>query len=79
MLAAVNIGPAALMPPLELRKRHLELPTFPTYLFSRVIARKVAELSPAAVAWPLDAAASAQRARSYPVDGLAPGGEARFT
>ncbi|HEY0782217.1 MAG TPA: hypothetical protein VGE98_07180, partial [Thermoanaerobaculia bacterium] len=52
------------------RERFLDMPTVPTFAGAEILARKVAELAPGAVAWPLDAAASQRRARLYPVAGL---------
>ncbi len=46
------------------------MPTVPAYGMAEVLARKVAEIEPGAVAWPLRADASAERSRRYPVEGL---------
>ena len=68
VLAAGDSGPAALIPTPAWRHRHLDMPTLPTFTMAEVLARKVAEIPPGAVAWPLGAGEA--RARRYPVDGL---------
>jgi hypothetical protein len=42
----------------------------PVFTMAEVLARKVAEIPPGAVAWPLGAARSEGRSRRYPVAGL---------
>ncbi len=61
---------AAMMPSLDWRGRHLEMPTVPLFASSEIVARKIRDLELGAVAWPLDARSSAARARSYPVAGV---------
>ena len=68
VLEARDAGPAAMIPTPKWRQRHLDMPTVPTFAMAEILARKVAEIPPGAVAWPLGA--SEERARRYPVDGL---------
>jgi SAM-dependent methyltransferase len=70
VLEARDAGPAAMIPGPKWRQRHLDMPTVPTFAMAEVLARKVAEIEPGAVAWPLSAGASEERARRYPVAGL---------
>ena len=71
VLAAADGGPATLLPGPEWRQKFLNMPTLPVFAGAEILARKVADLAPGAVAWPLDAEASQRRARCYPLDGLA--------
>ncbi|HSS52963.1 MAG TPA: methyltransferase domain-containing protein [Thermoanaerobaculia bacterium] len=75
VLDAQDSGPAAMIPAPKWRQRHLAMPTVPTFAMAEVLARKVEDIPPGAVAWPLRAGASEERARRYPVAGLrvAPG------
>jgi len=66
--------PAALYPTPEWRLRHLEMPTLPAFAMAEILVRKVREIPPGAVAWPLAAGAGEQRARQYPLSGVARGG-----
>ncbi|HTG35577.1 MAG TPA: methyltransferase domain-containing protein [Thermoanaerobaculia bacterium] len=68
VLEARDAGPAAMIPTPKWRQRHLDMPTVPTFAMAEILARKVEEIPPGAVAWPLGA--SEERARRYPVDGL---------
>jgi hypothetical protein len=70
VLEARDAGSAALIPGPAWRRRHLDMPTVPTFAMAEILARKVEEIQPGAVAWPLHAEASAERARRYPVAGL---------
>jgi hypothetical protein len=70
VLETRDAGPAALIPGPKWRQRHLDMPTVPTFAMAEILARKVAEIQPGAVAWPLHAKASTERARLYPVAGL---------
>jgi SAM-dependent methyltransferase len=70
VLEARDGGPAAMIPAPAWRQRHLDMPTVPTFAMAEILARKVAEIEPGAVAWPLRPGASEERARCYPVDGL---------
>jgi SAM-dependent methyltransferase len=70
VLDAHDSDPAALMPGLSWRHLHLDMPTLPTYTMAEILVRKVAEIEPGAVAWPLQTDASAERSRQYPVAGL---------
>jgi SAM-dependent methyltransferase len=75
VLEAKDSGMAAMIPSPNWRLKHLEMPTIPTFANSEILARKVEDIPAGAVAWPLRAGASAERARRYPVSGLrvAPG------
>lgn len=68
VLDAQDSGLAAMIPVPRWRHRHLDMPTVPTFAMAEILARKVADLEPGAVAWPLKAGAA--RARLYPVAGL---------
>jgi SAM-dependent methyltransferase len=68
VLEARDAGPAALIPGPEWRERHLDMPTVPTFAMAEILARKVSEIQPGAVAWPLGE--GEERARRYPVEGL---------
>jgi len=68
VLEARDAGAAAMIPTPKWRQRHLDMPTVPTFAMAEILARKVEEIPPGAVAWPLGA--SEERARRYPVDGL---------
>jgi SAM-dependent methyltransferase len=70
VLEARDAGPMAMIPGPTWRQKHLDMPTVPAYGMAEVLARKVAEIEPGAVAWPLRADASAERSRRYPVEGL---------
>jgi SAM-dependent methyltransferase len=75
VLAAADSGAATLMPGPEWRQQFLGMPTLPIFAGAEILSRKVADLPPGAVAWPLDAETSQCRSRRYPVDGLAPAWE----
>jgi SAM-dependent methyltransferase len=70
VLDAQDSGMAAMIPSPRWRQHHLEMPTVPTFAMAEILARKVEEIPPGAVAWPLRAGESAERARQYPVAGL---------
>ncbi|HEY3568101.1 MAG TPA: methyltransferase domain-containing protein, partial [Thermoanaerobaculia bacterium] len=70
VLEARDAGPMAMIPGPTWRQKHLDMPTVPAYGMAEVLARKVAEIEPGAVAWPLRADTSAERSRRYPVEGL---------
>jgi SAM-dependent methyltransferase len=70
VLEAQDSGMAALLPSPQWRHKHLSMPTVPTFAMAEILARKVEEIEPGAVAWPLRAGASGARARQYPVAGL---------
>jgi len=70
ILDAQDGGPAAMIPAPTWRHRHLDMPTVPTFASAEILARKVAEIEPGAVAWPQSTGASEERARRYPVAGL---------
>lgn len=75
VLDAVDSGAAAILPTPEWRERFLDMPTVPAYAMAEILARKVAEIPPGAVTWPLGslgAGSSETRARRYPVSGLRP-------
>ncbi len=70
VLDAQDFEMAVMIPSPRWRQKHLEMPTVPTFATAEILARKVAEIPPGAVAWPLKAGTSAERARLYPVSGL---------
>ncbi len=69
VLEARDAGPAAMIPGPQWRQRHLDMPTVPTFAMAEILARKMEEIPPGAVAWPLRGD-TAERARRYPVEGL---------
>jgi SAM-dependent methyltransferase len=70
VLAALDAMPATMIPSPAWRQHFLDMPTIPAFAMAEILARKVDEIQPGAVAWPLRAGASAERSRRYPVDGL---------
>lgn len=72
VLEARDSGPAVILPGPEWREKFLDMPTVPAFAMSEILARKVEEIPPGAVAWPLGAGESAARSRQYPVAGLRP-------
>lgn len=72
VVEARDSGPAAIIPAPEWRKTYLDMPTVPAYAVAEILSRKVADLEPGAVAWPLGSGASEVRSRQYPVSGLRP-------
>jgi len=72
VLDACDSGPATIIPSPDWRKDYLDMPTVPAYAVAEILARKVAEVQPGAVAWPLGAGASETRSKQYPVSGLRP-------
>ena len=78
VLEARDAGPVAMIPGPAWRERHLDMPTVPAFAMAEILARKVAEIAPGAVAWPLRAGASEERSRRYPVEGLRLAPESRF-
>ncbi|HVG09811.1 MAG TPA: methyltransferase domain-containing protein [Thermoanaerobaculia bacterium] len=72
VLEACDSGPAAIIPGPDWRKEYLDMPTVPAYAVAEILSRKVADLQPGAVAWPLGSGASEVRSRQYPVSGLRP-------
>ncbi len=72
VLEACDSGPAAIIPAPEWRADYLDMPTVPAYAVAEILSRKVEEVQPGAVAWPLGAGASESRSKQYPVSGLRP-------
>ncbi|HSN99329.1 MAG TPA: hypothetical protein VLS89_13630, partial [Candidatus Nanopelagicales bacterium] len=72
VLEVRDSGPAAIIPGPGWRKEYLDMPTVPAYAVAEILARKVEEIPPGAVAWPLRAGESETRSRQYPVSGLRP-------
>lgn len=72
VLEACDSGPAAMIPSPEWRERFLDMPTVPAFALAEILARKVDDIEPGAVAWPLRAGASENRSRQYPLSGLRP-------
>ena len=72
VLEARDSGAAAIIPGPDWREDYLDMPTVPAYAVAEILSRKVAEVQPGAVAWPLGCGASETRSRQYPVSGLRP-------
>lgn len=72
VLETRDAGPAAIIPSPEWRKGYLDMPTVPAFTMAEILARKVEDIQPGAVAWPLGAGESETRSRRYPVSGLRP-------
>jgi SAM-dependent methyltransferase len=72
VLETRDAGPAAIIPSPEWRAGYLDMPTVPAFTMSEILARKVEDIQPGAVAWPLTAGESEARSRQYPVSGLRP-------
>jgi hypothetical protein len=72
VLEASDSGPAAIIPSPGWREDYLDMPTVPAYAVAEILARKVADIPPGAVAWPLGSGASETRSQRYPVSGLRP-------
>ena len=70
VLDARDCEMAAMIPSPSWRRQHLAMPTVPIYATAEILARKVEEIPPGAVAWPLRPGMSEERARRYPVAGL---------
>jgi SAM-dependent methyltransferase len=70
VLEAQDAMPATMIPSPAWRQHFLDMPTIPAFAMAEILARKVDEIQPGAVAWPLRAGASAERSRLYPVAGL---------
>lgn len=71
VLARSALWPATVVPDPGWRDDFLEMPTVTASAMSDVLAQKVRDLAPGAVAWPTDPGADAQRARAYPLGALA--------
>ncbi|MGA8810058.1 MAG: methyltransferase domain-containing protein [Thermoanaerobaculia bacterium] len=74
VIEACDSGHAAMIPAPQWRKHFLEMPATPLFGMAEIVARKVRDLEPGEVAWPLSGA-DASRAQRYPLDGLRPKGE----
>ena len=72
VLEARDCGRAAIIPGPYWRSKHLDMPTVPTFAMAEILARKVEEIAPDSVAWPLTASDSETRSNQYPVAGLRP-------
>jgi hypothetical protein len=70
VLEVRDTGQAAIIPGPAWRRKYLDMPTIPAFAMAEILARKVAEIETAAVAWPL--AASEMRSQEYPLAGLRP-------
>jgi len=67
-----DTGRATLIPGIAWRKKYLDMPTLPAFAMAEILARKVKEIEPGAVAWPLATAESETRSQQYPLSGLRP-------
>lgn len=72
ILEASDAARAAIIPSPHWRNHYLDMPTIPVMAMAEVLARKVADIPPGAVAWPLTASESEVRSHQYPVSGLRP-------
>lgn len=73
VLEVRDTGRATLIPGIAWRKKYLDMPTLPAFAMAEILARKVKEIEPGAVAWPLATAESETRSQQYPLSGLRPG------
>ena len=60
------------MPSPDWRNEFLDMPTIPAMAMAEILARKVEEIPPGAIAWPLTPAESEIRSHQYPLSGLRP-------
>ena len=72
ILEASDSASSAIMPSPDWRGGFLDMPTIPAMAMAEVLARKVEEIPPGAIAWPLTRSESEIRSHQYPVDGLRP-------
>jgi hypothetical protein len=72
VLEARDCGRAAIIPSPDWRSKHLDMPTVPAFAMAEVLARKVADVEPGTVAWPLQAVESESRSHLYPLAALRP-------
>jgi len=70
ILEVCDSAQAAIIPAPDWRGGFMDMPTIPALAMAEIVARKVEEIPPGAVAWP--APASERRARDYPLEGLRP-------
>jgi hypothetical protein len=72
IIEARDSARAAILPSPDWRSGFLDMPTVPAMAMAEILARKVADVQPGAIAWPLTAAESAIRSHQYPLEGLRP-------
>ena len=72
VLEARDCARAAIIPSPEWRNRHLDMPTVPAFAMAEIVARKVDDIDPASVAWPMTTRDSEVRSDQYPLLGLRP-------
>lgn len=72
ILEASESARAAVIPSPDWRNDYLDMPTTPVMAMAEILARKVADIPPGTVAWPLTASESEVRSHQYPVSGLRP-------
>lgn len=72
VLEATDSGAAAIIPSPSWRRNFLDMPTVPAFTSAEILARKVGEIEPGAVSWPLGSGASEARSRRYPPEALRP-------
>jgi hypothetical protein len=70
ILEVCDSAQAAIIPAPDWRGGFLDMPTIPALAMAEIVARKVEEIPPGAVAWPEQA--SERRSRHYPLEGLRP-------
>jgi SAM-dependent methyltransferase len=72
IIEACDSARAAILPSPDWRSGFLDMPTIPAMGMAEILARKVAEVQPGAIAWPLSPSESAIRSHQYPLEGLRP-------
>lgn len=72
VLEACDSAAAAILPGPDWRRDYLDMPTIPAMAMAEILARKVKEIPPGAVAWPLTPRENEMRSHQYPLEGLRP-------
>jgi hypothetical protein len=72
ILEVSDSAQAAIIPGPDWRKDFLDMPTIPAMAMAEILARKVKEIPPGAVAWPLTPQENETRSHQYPLEGLRP-------
>jgi SAM-dependent methyltransferase len=72
ILEACDSARAAIIPAPDWRNDFLDMPTIPAMAMAEILARKVEEVPPGAIAWPLTHSEIEIRSHQYPLSGLRP-------
>jgi hypothetical protein len=72
ILEACDSARSAMIPSPDWRGDFLDMPTNPAMAMAEILARKVEEIPPGAIAWPLTSSESEIRSHQYPLEGLRP-------